>query len=512
MEKLRTAEALAAIASDGDPGVFNVLNKKKEDFLYGLGVYNLHGWTADGPVNRHDFATYMRRQEKKVTDYVDTLFYMAINETGKKINSDGQTNIVFVFNPLSWERNGLVDIPVGNDFNSVRDLENRQLYPGYTILIGEKKFLRVWVEGIPSVGYKLFQLDNKSNMPDRGPFSFSNNILETPLYRVRFSKSGAIFSLFDKKMKKEWTRGMLNDPGSTNHDNGDKIRIIERDQKQIKLLCCSSDPVKHESIVTFYADDPRIDFQNTILQNFDGPLYWSFGFNVDDPEVWHEEVGAVIKAKTVSSGGHYADRMARYDHLSLNHFLNVGNRNSSITLSNSDCLFFRLGNSTPSFLDENSSTVHILAGGQINENLGMIKQDGDTLFHQNFSLLPHNIEFNAGMSMRFSLEHQNPMVAGKAFSEGSISDKRYSFIKNDNKDVILWTLKPGEEDGIILRFWNMGNQPVTTDILINNSIQKAFYSSHVETDIKELPVSGNILSVDLNQQQIKTFRVLLNKK
>lgn len=512
MEKLRTAEALAAFASEGDIKMFEGLDAKKEDFLYGIGVYNLHGWTADGPIDRHDFATYMRSQQEKVTTYVDTLFSLALEQMGRRINSGGIQDAVYIFNPLNWVRNGFVEIPVDEDFNSVRDLDSGILYEGKIRNEGENKILCVWVKDIPSVGYKLYKLENKQTVAVENIFRFSGNKLETPFYTVRISKSGAISSLFDKRLKKEWTKGLLNNPGSKNIESGDRIRILDKDDHHISLICRSADPVKHESIITFYADDPRIDFQNTIHQNFDSLLHWSFAFNIGNPEVWHEEVGAVIKAKTASAGGHYADKMARYDYLSLNHFLNVGNSRESITLSNSHCLFFRLGNSTPSFLDQNSSVVHILVGGQVNENLGIIRQDGDTLFHQSFSLLPHGHSLNAGESMRFSLEHQNPLVAGKSDSNGDLTEKKYSFLTNDNKDLILWTLKPGEEDGQIMRFWNMGDSPVSSDIRFNTSILKAMFSSHVETDIQEIPVKENTITIDLNQKQLKTYRALVSKE
>jgi alpha-mannosidase len=263
--------------------------------------------------------------------------------------------------------------------------------------------------------------------------------------------------------------------------------------------------------MTFFADDPRIDFQNIIQQNFDGLLHWSFNFNVDDPEVWHEEVGAVIMAKLASAGGHYADRMARYDYLTLNHFVNVGNAQEGITLSNADCLFFRLGNSMTDHLDMNSSTIHVLVGGQVNKdnNLGIIKQDGDTLFHQNFSLLPHDHAFEAGESMRFSLDHQNPLNAGYVYPGGEWPGDKQSFMNNDNNNVILWALKPGEEGGITMRLWNMESQPVVTKTFFSHTIQKAVFATHVETNIAEIPSSGNMVSLSLNQNQIKTFRIWL---
>lgn len=512
MEKLRTAEALASVAFEGNAMLLGGLERKKEDFLYGISVYNLHGWTADGPIDRHVFAGYMRDQQEKVAGYVDTLFSVSLNQLGRRINSGSAEDVACVFNPLNWTRDGSVEIPAVKDYNSVQDIESGKIYKGRIINEDGKRILRVWVEDIPSVGYKLFRLETEINSSEENVFRFSGNRLETPFYRVKISKSGAISSLFDKRLGKEWTNGLLNDLGSINHETGAKIRILGKDNHHIRILCSSRDPVNHESIITFYADDPRIDFQNTIHQNFDGLLHWSFAFNIESPEVWHEEVGAVIKAKTASSGGHYADRMARYDYLSLNHFLNVGNSGESITLSNSDCLFFRLGKSTPSYLDQNSSVVHILVGGQVNENLGMIRQDGDTIFHQSFSLLPHNHRFNAGESMRFALEHQNPLVAAMTGSTGDLTRSKYSFLTNDNRDVILWTLKPGEDAGVTMRFWNMGESPVTSDIRFHHSILKAMYSSHVETDIQEIPVKENMISVDLNQKQMKTYRIItLNK-
>jgi alpha-mannosidase len=66
MEKLRSAEAMAAFLSVKNEGLFEELLAAKEDFLYGISVYNLHGWTADGPVDRQKFAGYMRNQQKKL--------------------------------------------------------------------------------------------------------------------------------------------------------------------------------------------------------------------------------------------------------------------------------------------------------------------------------------------------------------------------------------------------------------------------------------------------------------
>jgi alpha-mannosidase len=507
MEKLRTAEAMAALVTAGDRGKLKAFDTLKEDFMYGLGMYYLHGWTADGPIDRHDFATYMRKQQSNISLYVDSLFSFSSVEMGKMIDAGDLQNVVYVFNTLNWERNDFVDITVQDDFTGIKDLDSGETTNGLVIDNGQEKILRVYVSKIPSTGYKLVQLVKAEKASSKEVFKFSQNKLETPFYSVKLSNSGAISSLFDKKLKKEWVSGWVNDLGGTEQGKGEKIRVVEKDARHIKLLCRSEFPVKHECLITFYSDNARIDFENKIQQNFDGLLHWSFNFNVANPEIWHEETGAVILAKLASVGGHYANKMARYDYLTMNHFVNVGNANESITLSNADCLFFKSGKSTIDFLDMNASDIHVLIGGQVNDNLGIIKQDGDSVFHQNFSLLPQGHKFDQGESMRFALEHQNPLTAGDVSGGGELTEMKYSFLQNDNKNTILWTLKPGEEDGVTLRFWNQESQPITTNTTFGLPLQKAMFASHVETNIAEIPVSANTISTSLNKYQLKTFRI-----
>jgi alpha-mannosidase len=510
MEKLRTAEAMAALVTSGGDSLLRGLDRMKRDFLYGIGVYNLHGWTADGPVDRRAFAAYMRRQQRNVSDYVDALHLLAAEKLGEKIDPGPLDRVHFVFNSLSWERDGMVDVRTDGDFNAAQDLESGEILRGAVVEKDGATHLRIRVERVPPVGYRLIRLVRREGKGAPGPpdpFRFSRGRLETPHYRVRLSRSGAILSLADRAGGKEWAEGPLNDLGAARFENGEPVRVLERGAECITLLCRSDDPVRHECAVTFHARDPRVDFRNRILGNFSGPLHWTFAFNVDRPDVRHEEVGAVLLAKTESAGGHYADRMARTDYLTLNHFANAGNDRENVTLSNADCLFFRLGDSRPDFLDAGSSVLHVLAGGQVNENLGVFRQDGDTLFHQSFSLLPRSGPFDAGSAMRFSLEHQNPLFAGAATPGGEWAGPAHSFVRNDNPDVLLWALKPGEEGGLTMRWWNLESKPAASTVRLDRPIGRAVSASHVETDIAEIPCAGGAVPLDFAPQQIRTVRV-----
>ena len=382
------------------------LNDLKKDFYYGVSVYYLHSWTADGPISRHEFATYMRLQEQKVTDYVNALHTRAAVELGEKISLKGNQTAYYIFNPLNWQRSEIVEIPIKTNTKSIKDLSTNKKVPCEVINRNGETILHFMANDIPSVGYKVYALyDSKKDNEESEHFAFKNNQVETPLYRIKLTNSGVITSMVDKNTGKEWAEEYLNYLGSGDKHAGEEIGIEYKGDNCLRLVCHSDEPVLHKSRFTFYKDDPRIDIENTIFENFGEPLYWTFSVNVNEPEVWHEEVGAIIKAKKASSGGYYANRMARYDHLTLNHFVDIGNEQEGLTISNSDCLFFRLGESTPEFLDENSSVINILIGGQIDKGLGIIDQDGDSIFTRRsyFEKSPHNGTGFHPSSIRFKI-------------------------------------------------------------------------------------------------------------
>ena len=68
---------------------------------------------------------------------------------------------------------------------------------------------------------------------------------------------------------------------------------------------------------------------------------WRFGFNITSPDVWHEEVGAIIRARLTTAGGHYSPRNARYDWLTLNRFADMSGGGVGVTLANADCYYMQ---------------------------------------------------------------------------------------------------------------------------------------------------------------------------
>ncbi|MBC7915352.1 MAG: glycoside hydrolase, partial [Pyrinomonadaceae bacterium] len=230
------------------------------------------------------------------------------------------------------------------------------------------------------------------------------------------------------------------------------------------------------------------------------------------------ELGSILTATKASRGGSYANNNARYDWQTFNHFAAIGENDYNVILSNQDCSFFKLGNSTPDSLWETSSQLHALAGGQIdnhyNGRLGVPKQNGETNFQYSFSLTGSAKSFDASTAMKFSLEHQNPLLAAKVLGgDGAISypASQFSFLRVNTPNVFLWALKASEEgisEGLIARFWNFNQNPVSSIMNINSPVSALWKTSHIETNEQKLSPIGNKYTLKFESNQINTYRIV----
>jgi alpha-mannosidase len=262
--------------------------------------------------------------------------------------------------------------------------------------------------------------------------------------------------------------------------------------------------------ITLFRNSRRIDIRNEISQNFSATFQWAFSFELDSPEVHHEEVGAIIRARLTSGGGHYATENARYDWLTLNHFADMsGDDGAGVTLSNADCYYMKLGNSTDDVLDVNTPQIWPLLGGQVDgTGLGIQNQGGDSYFLQRFALQTHT-GYDPAVAMRFALEHQNPLLTAEVTGGNIYPETAYSLLAIDNPNILLWALKPADDgiaEGVLARVWNVSGS--TADFALsctNGDISSAQTATHIETPTGNAIISNGALTASLNSQQLKSF-------
>ncbi len=515
VEKLRGAEALATLVSLQDPNFLAGRTDARDQAWMNLGLYWEHDWTADGQVSRDARASWQRRIAGEIESYVDSLQTDAAQALGRMIRKSGSHPRFYAFNPLSWTRTDIADFPY-TDTASVHviDLSTGLEAPSQIVTVAGQRFLRVLARDVPPVGYKVFEIRPGAGNNFSQAATVSGNVIENAFYRLTVADRGAILSLIDKmRGNRELARTIdgraINDLGASSGS----LEVEDAGPVSVTLRATAPAPLAHTSRITLLRDSNRIDIRNEITQNFGETYTWSFAFNLDSPDVWHEEVGAVIRAKLLNQGGHYSPRNARYDWLTLNHFADISSNGVGVTLSNADCSYMRLGNSTPTFLDTTTPKISPLVGGQVDgPSLGIPNQGGDAFFLQRFALQTHDT-YDAAAAMRFALEHQNPLIVNAVTGGTSYPESSFSFVSISHPNVLLWAIKPAEEgiaQGIIARVYNLSADSASFSLQLTRPITTAKRTTHIETDLENATVSNGMLSTSLTNQQFQTFRLMIS--
>jgi len=512
-EKLRAAEAMAALVVLKDTSFARDLDAIKELAWISVGKYYDHDWTADGPVSS-ERAQFQRDMERHFSSYVDTLYVLSRNALSEMILNPGSDNRFFVFNPLGWSRTDVADIPYSGPLPvTVFDITTQQEVPTQYIERQGRPYVRILASDVPSVGYKIFRFQ-ESLPSDLSPAAtYNDGVFENSRYILEVNKNGTIASFIDKQNGQyEYNGGVaLNDFGDSDPFSGTDVIRNPFGPVSAAVTFQSTSPFPHTTLITLYRDIARVEIENIITENpGNSTITFTYPLNIENPVIWHEEVGAVLQASLEDNGGHYASQNARYDWQTANHFVYAGNENHGMNISNLGSHFFKLGNSSIETLDQGSSDISFLAAGKVGYGtLGINNQGGDTAFHFQYALQPAGGAFDQASSMKMAMEHQNPFVTGDLRDGVLYPEKSFSLLSITEPDVFLWSLKPSEEGGfhgLIARVWNQGEaSSLTVDGTL--PLLSAMHTSLVETDLSPADVLGGDLITSIGEQEMKTYRL-----
>ncbi|MDP9121096.1 MAG: glycosyl hydrolase-related protein [Acidobacteriota bacterium] len=520
IEKLRSAEAIETLVALRVPSFLSSRAAARDQFNIDTGKYWEHNWTANGNISKSDRAAWQRGIASEMSSYVDTLTSDGTAALGGLIGKSGTNPRFFAFNPLGSSRTDVADFPyAGSSPVHVMDVTAGTEVPSQLVTVGGTQKLRILASNVPAVGYKVFEIVPGAGSSFPAAATVTGNVFENDRYRVTVASSGAITSLIDKTRGNREFIQQVNGRFANDLGGGSGTLSVESaGPVSVTLLATAGTPLAHNSHITLFNGIDRVDIVDEITQNFTNLQTWGFGFNLDTPDLWHEEVGAVVKAKQLTENGQYSNVNARYDWLTMNHFADMVSETSpvGITLSNADLAFMQMGASTITNLDDVTPSINPLAGGQTDAPLGIPGQGGDSYFLQRFALHTHDA-LDVVADMRFSLEHQNPLVTGAVTGAGfsgsaaAYPANTYSLVTISDPNAILWAVKPAEEGigaGIVTRLWNLSGSSVPFTLNLPNPIAAARQLTHIETDIAAASLAGGALSATLGPRQMQTFRLL----
>ena len=520
---LRAAEAMGALVSLRQPGFYRATNQlaTRDLAMLNFGMFFEHDFITDSGCCGTERVAWQRRTAGGIESYVTNYFRAAQTNLAALIPRDGTNRQFFAFNPLGWTRSDIADFPFTNAAPvRVLDQTTGAEVPSQIVTNDGVRALRVLAADVPSLGYKVFEVRDGAgtNFPPalNAVLGAGSASLTNEFFQLTVTNRGAIVSLRDlarggrefvKSVGSRFANDLGNGGGTLDIESAGPVSVTVR-----AVDAANNAPLRHTTRITLHRGLRRIDLRNDITQNWgNAARTYGFGFALTNVTARHEEIGAVLTARLTSAGGHYATSQARYDWLTLNSFadLTAGDQ-AGMTLANSDCYFFQLGNSTLTTLDTNTPALNALVGGKLGAGYGVANQGGDAAFLQRFALQTHGA-FDAANAMRFAQEHQHPLVTGTVTgTTPSLPARHYSFLSVNNSDVLLWALKPSEEgvtNGLIARVWHLGTNATNFALSLALPVSSATRTTHIETDLAPETVTNSVLLASINQQQIATFRL-----
>lgn len=510
VEKLRTAEALATIASLHDPFFMDGREAGRDSMTMACGLYFEHSFSGGPGVTEPERAAWERRIQRSLTSYVETLEADGLSRLGTLVPAEPDSTRFVVFNPLSWTRTDFADLdayPAGPfhvvDLASGLEVPS-QLRPGGGV--------RIVAADAPPVGYRVYELRDGAGETYPPAATVSGDALDNAFYLVTLGGRGEIASLVDHKdadRELVLPGGALNDLGS----GAGTVEVEDSGPVSATLRVVAGGTPPHETRVTLYAGVDRVDVENTITANFgNDEVACASSFDLPGARTRHEEVGMIARVARLADGGDYADENTRTDWLTLNHFVDLSQETRGVTLSAWESPFFQAGNSTVENLDDVTPSVRCLVGRTDPCAVGIEMQNGDSLFVRRFAFRTHGA-WNPGAAMRLALEHQNPLVATAVTGAPSapLPADTWSLVALDDPDVLLWTLKPAEEglhQGVIARVWNVSDSSRAVALSLPPfALAEARRTTHAETDLGPAPRSGDAVTGTLARQEMRTWRL-----
>lgn len=512
LEKLRTAEMLATVVSLHAPDFMDGREVARDHAFHACGLFYEHDWTANGPVSAEAREQFQRDTLEDLESYVDPLHDDALAALGGLVRGVVGLERHVVVNPLSFVRTDVADLPVAlaGPFH-VFDVFSGDEVPSQEIVRDGQRRARILASGVPAVGYRVYEVRAGAGKGFPPAVTANGATLDNGSYRVTVGPAGEITSFVDVASGRDYADAGLLDLGS---GSGVPVLVESGPVSATFRVLAGGEPAHETEVTLFHPAIDRVETEVRVTENFGGKVAAEFDFDLGAFTLRHEEVGMIATARHAADGGDYADEKVRVDYLTAGHFIDLSEASGGVTLSNWDSSFFRFGNSTIPTLDIATPRVEMIIGMRPLGGLGIALQGGDSQFRNRYALRLHD-GYDGSEAMAFALAHQNPLVATRV--TGSVSAPldlaRDSWLADSNDDVLLWALKPAEEGietGIIARYWNPDDavRSLTIAPAPPLVLEAAKVTTHIETDLSDLPILVGTVGLSFQPQQLRTVRLL----
>lgn len=512
-----------------------------------LVLYAEHTYTSWGGYSRPDSEESIRQIESKhfhVTDAAEQAHWIS-NESMSRLMD--RVNVaapaVVVFNSLGHERDGLVETDV-DDGTEVVDASSGGPLSVETLHAGNGyRRVRFLAQSVPALGYRVYLLKHTGKSGEAVSQGMTARSIENEYYRITVDpERAAVSSVMDKQLGRE-----IVDPHSPYLLNqylyvsgGDGTRLIYmRDhlpQAQLQIamgrgatvtarqapwgqvLTLTYAAAKARSIVTEIRLPNRgkqIEFVNRVDKDPSSDkeaIYFAFPVASSDPHFEYEgQTGTVDPARDALAG-------ANREWFTIGHWARVSGGGVSAAVLPLDGPLATFGDINrgrwPEKFDPASATIFAYAlNNYWHTNFPRV-QSGELTFRYVFT---SGAELTPATLSRLGREAQTPFETGqliandKVGARGTLPSTAASFLRDAGNGVEVETLKPADDGrGYVIRLLNTTPRPHTAHLGAGLlELGRVWETDAVETDVREIPLSGGGCDVPLPANGFVTVRAML---
>ncbi len=436
----------------------------------------------------------------------------------KKVDTANFENPVFVFNSLSWDRTGVIELPS-------KGIRNNQSYVAvdsegteFPVQVGTDNKIR-FLGTVPALGHNVFSIQ-KGNR-EAPQIKASNTRLENDRLRIEINRNGLISRIYDKKAGREvlepgeignrfilfedkmastgtaWDIDIYyNDKPLENDGNLISTEVVE--QGPIRSVVRTRRSISKSTItqdIILSAGSSRIDFVTSIEWGAekDVLLKVAFPVNVRSTKARYDiQFGSIERPTHWNTSWDFA----RFE-VPAHKWADLSEGNYAVALLN-DCKY---GYN----IKDNVIRLSLLrAPKEPGKSADVNKTHEFT-----YAVLPHEGDFTNGpiregyeLNVGFYAENVDP-------AKGSIPP-RFSYMNVDRENIIIETVKRAEDnDGIIVRLYETNGW--RGNCLFRTSIptQKAFETNLMEIEERELTLENGVIRLYFEPFQIRTLKLIL---
>ena len=449
-----------------------------------------------------------------------------ISDTAQKhlTSQTGQmkTKSVILFNDLSWERGDEVYVPA-DQLEDVTALQGADgtIYPLQSFTGIDGNTYKIAAPKIPSLGWACF-----TPVPPgahyRSPFTWQNNILQTPFYKITFDPAGRITGLTDRSHDREYVAqgGAFNaiisaedvpvfwdawdiDADWTRHID-QETRLVSTEVAANGQLCFRLRRVYEIGAASrlvqdmvCYANNPRIDFETKVS--------------------WHEKWRLLKVQFDTNISAAVVRCEIQYGHIFRNTHRNLMEDRAKfeicahkwISLEEEECGIALLNDCKYGHDVENGIMRLSLLRSPIAPDPGADR--GEHRF--TYSILPFSGHFAESGVIRSAYELNSPvsaMISGSAVS----GSEEQSLCSIDGNAVIIESIKMPEDHSkgeLVLRLYESLGGRCRATLHFTRELHSAAQTDMLEENPSNLPVKGKNLSLDFKPFEIRTIRVKFYK-